>query len=70
MGSYKGCVKVILGIYWGYIGIMEKNMETTIVVYLGMMGLYWGTYWDNGKQNGNYYLGFKGLGLTVERFRV
>ena len=23
-------------------------METTIV--------YWGLYWDNGKQNGNYYI--------------
>ena len=34
-------------VYWGYIGIMEKEMETTIV--------YWGLYWDNGKQNGNYY---------------
>ena len=22
---------VILGLYWGYIGIMEKKMETTIV---------------------------------------
>ena len=27
-------------VYWGYIGIMEKKMETTI---------------DNGKENGNYY---------------
>ena len=33
--------------YWGYIGIMEKKMETTIV-YLRL-------YRDNGKQNGNYY---------------
>ena len=33
--------------YWGYIGIMEKKMETTIA--------YWGLYWDNGKENGNYY---------------
>ena len=32
---------------WGYIGIMEKKMETTIV--------NWGLYWDNGKENGNYY---------------
>ena len=27
---------------------MEKKMETTIV--------YWGLYWDNGKENGNYYI--------------
>ena len=23
-------------VYWGYIGIMEKNMETTIVSILGL----------------------------------
>ena len=38
-------------VYWGYIGIMEKKMETTIVY----RGLYWGYIWDNGKENGNYY---------------
>ena len=26
------------GLYWGYIGIMEKNMETTIV-YRGYIGI-------------------------------
>ena len=33
--------------------MMEKKMETTIV--------NWGLYWDNGKENGNYYsiLGFR-----------
>ena len=30
-----------------YMGIMEKNMETSLV--------YWGLYGDNGKENGNYY---------------
>ena len=30
---------------------MEKKMETT-VVYWGYMGFYW----DNGKENGNYYI--------------
>ena len=34
-------------VYWGYTGIMEKKMETTTV--------YWGLYWNNGKENGNYY---------------
>ena len=24
-------ISVILGLYWGYIGIMEKKMETTMV---------------------------------------
>ena len=25
-----GYIRVILGLYWGYIGIMEKKMEATI----------------------------------------
>ena len=25
----------IRGIYWGYMGIMEKKMETTIMAYIG-----------------------------------
>ena len=43
-------------IYWGYIGIMEKKMETTIMGYIGYI---LGLYWDNGKENGSYYLGFR-----------
>ena len=27
--------RVILGLYWGYMGIMEKKMETTILGYIG-----------------------------------
>ena len=30
--------RVILGLYWDYIGIMEKKMETTIV-YRGYTGI-------------------------------
>ena len=39
----------------GFTGIMEKKMETT------MWGLEYilGLYRDNGKENGNYYLGFR-----------
>ena len=37
-------------------GIMEKRMETTIGVYRGSM-------WDDGKENGNFYLG-------VVKFRI
>ena len=34
-------------------------METTIMGYIGvMLGYISGLYWDNGKDNGNYYLGF------------
>ena len=34
-----------MGLYWGYMGIMEKNMETTIMVYTGyrVWGI-WGPY--------------------------
>ena len=37
---------------------MEKKMETTI---MGFIGYRMGLYWDNGKENGNYYsiLGFR-----------
>ena len=42
---YKGYIGVICGIYWAYIGIMEKRMETTLrVIYIyvwDMLGLYW-----------------------------
>ena len=43
---------------WGYIGIMEKAMETAIV-YWGCIGIMCysilGLYRDNGKDNGNCY---------------
>ena len=32
-------------------GMMDKKMETTMV-FLGL-------YWDTGKEDGNYYLGFR-----------
>ena len=31
-------------------------METTIMGYRGIMGTILGLYWDNGKENGNYYI--------------
>ena len=34
---------IILGLY---IGVIEKKMETTIIL---------GFYWDDEKENGNYY---------------
>ena len=45
-----------LGLYWVYMAIMEKKMET-----MGIIGdiLYIGVIlelnWDNGKEHGNYY---------------
>ena len=56
-------------VYWGYIGIMEEKLETSemgyIGVILGIMKRKWNyynglaaiyaLYWDNGKENGNYY---------------
>ena len=38
----------MLGLYWGYIGIMEKKASLGFGVILG-------SYWDNGKENGSYY---------------
>ena len=35
LGVFQGEEPTILRLYWGYIGIMEKKMETTIV-YLGL----------------------------------
>ena len=35
-------------------GMMENKMETIII-----LGLYWGLYLDNGKENANCYLGFR-----------
>ena len=46
--------------YWGYIGIVQNEMETTIGfrVVLKIMGPYW-LYRDYGRENGSYYLGFR-----------
>ena len=39
---------------------MEKKMKTTIIIgYMGVIGYILGLYRDNGKENGNYYLGFR-----------
>ena len=35
----------------------EKKMETIIMGYIGIIGYILGLYWDNGKENGNYYNG-------------
>ena len=37
---------IVLGLYWGYIGIMEKKMETTIV-YWGYTRVILGVSWGN-----------------------
>ena len=33
--SYIGCIYIYIYVFWGYIGIIEKNMETSIVAYIG-----------------------------------
>ena len=35
--TYRG-LQHLLGLYRGYIGIMEKKMETTIMVYIRIIG--------------------------------
>ena len=45
LGPFKGICRVILGLYWGYIGIMQKKMEATIIgVSLIRIIVYWGLY--------------------------
>ena len=59
------------GIIQGYIGIMEKKMETTIIYYIGLCGgnirVILGLYRDNGKEHGNYrdYRGYIGIVLGL-----
>ena len=37
-----GFIGCIIGLYWGYVGIMEKKMERTRILGLGFRGLWWG----------------------------
>ena len=61
--------------YWGYVGIMEKNMNTyysslgytymyiyvCVYIYICILELHG----DDGKGNGNYYTGvYRGLGFS------
>ena len=64
-------------VYWGYLVIMEKKAETTIINsgYLGILeknGNYYymlGLFRENGKENGSYWgrqrLGFQNLGFSA-----
>ena len=40
----------------GYIGIVEKKMETIGIIwgFIGIIGYILGLHWDNGKENGSY----------------
>ena len=35
------------------------------LIRLGFIGVMYGLYWDDGKDNGNYYLGFRVLGFRA-----
>ena len=37
-GKQNGNYYIIMGYVWGYVGIMEKKMETTIMGYIGFKG--------------------------------
>ena len=52
-------IDVPLGLYRGYIGIMEKKIEATGKIgisygYIRIINHILGLYWDTGKENGNY----------------
>ena len=36
VGSYRGYIGVIKGLHWDYIGMMEKNMESTTRAWLSL----------------------------------
>ena len=64
-GKENGSYCSMLGLYWGYIGIMEKKMETTVVYWGIQLIFYLGDTMvpnngeSNGKGNGNWgYIGF------------
>ena len=46
--------------------VLPRNILGLIWVHimLGLYGVILGCYWDNGKENGNYYLGFRVQGLV------
>ena len=46
-------------VYWGYIGIMEKNGNNYSTL---------GLYWDTGKYNGNYDLGLQRTISSLKSF--
>ena len=51
-------------VYWGYIGIMGKNMETTIMGYIGVRG-------SLGGLKGSYFQAERGVGKgPFERVRL
>ena len=45
-------------VYWGYVGVTEKKLETIIVIILR-------TYRDNGTENGKHYGILAGKGDVV-----
>ena len=48
---------------------MVKKMETTMTGFIGIMGYILGLSRGNGKENGNYYLGFSVGGYIRIRAR-
>ena len=50
----------VIGLYRGYVGYVYTYMELFRGymggVMLDDMGVIQGLYWDNGKENGNYYM--------------
>ena len=57
---------VLLGFIWEFPKIRGTFLGVPIIRIIVYWGLYWGPltfgklpYWDNGKENGSYYLGFR-----------
>ena len=67
-GLYRDYIGVILGLYWGYIGIMEKKMETII---MGRLWVYFAACRALVGGLGIFRFGvISGLGLEALEFKV
>ena len=48
----------------------SKHVSARFVNYKGCIGVIWGLYGENGKENGNYYFGFRVEGFPKDRLSV
>ena len=56
-GLFRGCIGLCrgyVGLYRGILGLCRGDVQVIYGLYRG------GSYWDNGKENGNHNLRFRG----------
>ena len=57
-GYYYIIMVYILGFYWGYIGIMEKEIGNSIRIYWGILGVSFSGVHSSGLRRENDELGY------------